>query len=96
MRTPYTSYVQLVRSKVNNRVRRLLFKIHVDSHSQNSFVYCHSQCCVMSLGTANNFVLLPLKIWRNNILRIMMFSKYSRRVTPLYRNLVVLKKIDMC
>ena len=56
-----------------------------------SFVYSHLQSCVMSWGTANSSVLQPLNILHNNILGIMTFSNYSCHVTPLYKNLNVLK-----
>jgi len=48
----------------------------------------------MSWGTANNSILQPLNVLHNIILRIMTFSNYSCHVTPLYKNLNVLKLND--
>jgi len=49
----------------------------------------------MSWGTGNYCVLQPLNVWHHYISRIMAFSSYSCHVTPLYKNLNVLKLNDI-
>jgi len=49
----------------------------------------------LSWDTANNSVLQPLDVLHNNILRIMTLSNYGCHVTPLYKNLNVLKLNDI-
>jgi len=67
-------------------------------HSENVIL----QLCLLSfttlyyvMGTANNSVPQPLNILHNNILKIIIFSNYSCHVTPLYKNLNVLKLNDI-
>jgi len=56
-----------------------------------SFVHCHLNCGFISLDTANRSALPPLSVLQNNILWIMTFSKYRCHITPLYKNLKLLK-----
>jgi len=53
------------------------------------------QYCFISWGTANNSVLQRLSVLQNNILRIMTFTKYRCHLTPLYKNLKILKMNDI-
>jgi len=49
----------------------------------------------MSWGKANNSVLQPLNVLNSNILRLMTFSDYSCHVTPIHKNLNMLKLNDI-
>ena len=60
-----------------------------------SFAYCHLQYCVVSWGHTNHSVLQSLNVLHNNLLRIMTFSRYTCHVTPLYKNLQLLKLTDI-
>jgi len=99
-KSDWASHVNLVRTKLLH-TSHLLFKIRkfvpiaVLKMLYYSFVYGHLQYCIVSWGTANNSVLRSLNVLHNNILRIMTFSNYSCLVTPLYKNLNVLKINDI-
>jgi len=61
-------------------------------------LYYSFVCCLLQLmlwGTVNNSVPQPLNVLHNNILKILTFSNYSCHVTPLYKNLNVLKLNDI-
>jgi len=59
-----------------------------------SFVRCHSQYCAISWGSIKNSVLQRLSVLQNNIL-LMTFSKCRCHITPLYKNVKILKVHDI-
>jgi len=99
-RLDWSSHVQLIKRKLLYACN-MFFKIRkfvpidILRLLYFCFFHCHLQYCVISWGTANNSVLQPLSVLINNILWIMTFSKYRCHITPLCKNLKILKLNDI-
>jgi len=56
-----------------------------------SLVHCHLKYCIVSWGSATNYVLQALEVVHNNILQTVTYNNFRYHIIPLYKSLNILK-----
>jgi len=56
-----------------------------------SLVHCHLKYCIVSWGSATNYVLQALEVVHNNIIQTVTYNNFRYHIIPLYKSLNILK-----